>query len=295
MKLIKFTKMQGIGNDYIYVDATAERLPKDSKYLAELARKISDRHFGVGGDGMILITKSGIAPFRMRIFNADGSEAEMCGNGLRCFAKYVFDNGMIDSSEFNVETGAGLLAVSLFLNEHDKVLEVQINMGTPKFENASIPVNRKPSETTLNHKIRILDRDFTINCVSMGNPHCVIFLDETEDLQAFDVEKYGSTIEKLDIFPQKTNVEFVCIISDTKAHQRTWERGSGETLACGTGASAVFAVGRKLGHFNDSATIHLLGGDLQMSWNADTGEILKKGSAKIVFTGTYFSLKFEMN
>ncbi|MCD4656554.1 MAG: diaminopimelate epimerase [Planctomycetes bacterium] len=290
---MNFTKMQGIGNDYIYVDATAERLPEDSTYLAKLAREISDRHFGVGGDGMILITESDIAPFRMRIFNADGSEAEMCGNGLRCFAKYIFDYGMIDASEFNIETGAGLLAVSLFLDEHDKVLEVQINMGVPRFDNASIPITREPTETTLNHKIPLLDREFTINCVLMGNPHCVIFLDETVDLQAFEVEKYGSAIENLELFPQKTNVEFVKIISETEVHQRTWERGSGETLACGTGASAVFAVGRKLGYFNDFATIHLLGGELQMSCNADTGEILKKGTAEIVFKGVYYYSKFE--
>ncbi len=293
MRQIKFTKMQGIGNDYIYVDMIAEKLPEDSAYLAKLARKISARHFGVGGDGMILIAKSDIAPFRMRIFNADGSEAEMCGNGLRCFAKYIFDHGMIDGSEFNIETGAGLLAVSLFLDEHDKVREVQINMGMPMFENVEIPVNREPSESTLNHKIHVLDREFTISCVSMGNPHCVIFLDKSDDLHAFDVEKYGSAIENHEIFPQKTNVEFVKIDSETEAHQRTWERGSGETMACGTGASAVFAIGKKLGYFNDSATIHLLGGDLQMSINADTGEVYKKGTAEIVFKGIYYYPQFD--
>jgi len=284
--------MQGIGNDYIYVDMTSEKLPEDSAFLAKLARKISDRHFGVGGDGMILIAKSEIAPFRMRIFNADGSEAEMCGNGLRCFAKYIFDHGMIDGSEFNIETGAGLLAVSLFLDEHDKVREVQLNMGSPVFENTKIPVNLESTET-LNHKFQVLGREFTINCVSMGNPHCVIFLDKTEDLQSFDVEKFGKAIENHKIFPQKTNVEFVILDSETEAHQRTWERGSGETLACGTGASAVFSVGRKIGYFKDSATIHLLGGDLQMTWNADTSEVYKKGTAEIVFKGIYYYPKFE--
>jgi len=228
---MKFTKMHGAGNDYVYVDGCKEAVADP----VALARTVSDRHFGVGGDGLILILPSAVAAVRMRIFNADGSEAEMCGNGLRCVAKYAYDHGLVETLGITVETGAGLLPVEMFTNAAGRVDRVRVNMGRPRLTRAEIPMQGNGPDRVVAEPLNIMHTAFSITCVSMGNPHCVIFVD---DVERFQVGKYGPLIENHDIFPRRTNVEFVQVISAGEVRQRTWERGAGETLACGTGASA---------------------------------------------------------
>ena len=276
---MKFTKMHGAGNDYVYVDGFAESVDDP----AELAKAVSDRHFGVGGDGLILILPSTVADVRMRMFNADGSEAEMCGNGLRCVAKYAYDHGLVKGLEVVVETGAGLLPVKLFANAAGKVDRVQVNMGRPRLSRAEIPMTGPPAERVIDRELTILDRTFRISCVSMGNPHCVIFVD---DVDAFPVATYGPVIEHHELFPRRTNVEFVQVISASEVRQRTWERGAGETLACGTGASAVTVAGLLTGRTGSRLLNHLAGGDLELTWDGD-GEVFMTGPAVEVFTGEY--------
>jgi diaminopimelate epimerase len=277
---MRFTKMHGIGNDYVFVDCFRESVPSP----ADLAVKISDRHFGVGGDGLILILPSEKAPLRMRIFNADGSEAEMCGNGLRCVAKYAFDRKIVTQTRFPIETGAGVLAVEVRPGAGGVAETVRINMGAPRLLRREIPMQGPPEERAIREKIQVQDRAFEFTAVSMGNPHCVIFLEE--DLRAFDVARYGPEIERHRLFPRRTNVEFVTRASETELHQRTWERGSGETLACGTGASAVCVAANLLGLAQRRTLIHLAGGDLQLEW-AEDGCVYKTGPATEVFQGEW--------
>ena len=274
---MKFTKMHGIGNDYAYVNCFEEKVGKPS----ELARKISDRHFGVGGDGLILIMPSKVADCRMRMFNADGSEAEMCGNGIRCVAKYAYEHGIARKEEMSIETGAGVLRLKLF-RKGDVIEKVRVNMGAARLAPAEIPVNL-PGEKIINAPLRILDREFRITCVSMGNPHCVIFID---DVRKFPVEKYGPPIETHAIFPKRTNVEFVQIVNKGEVIQRTWERGAGETLACGTGASAVCVAGVLNGLTERAIVNHLVGGDLELEWAQD-GTVFMTGPAVEVFEGEW--------
>jgi len=277
---MRFTKMHGIGNDYVFVDCFRESVPNP----ADLAVKVSDRHFGVGGDGLILILPSEKAPLRMRIFNADGSEAEMCGNGLRCVAKYAFDRKIVAQTRFPIETGAGVLAVEVRPNAQGLAETVRINMGAPRLLRREIPMQGPPDQRAVREQIRVQDRVFEFTAVSMGNPHCVIFL--AEDLRAFDVPRYGREIEHNPLFPRRTNVEFVTRSSETELHQRTWERGSGETLACGTGASAVCVAANLLGLAQRRTLIHLAGGDLQLEW-AEDGSVYKTGPATEVFQGEW--------
>jgi diaminopimelate epimerase len=276
---MKFTKMHGAGNDYVYVDACRE--PVDDP--AELARAVSDRHFGIGGDGLILILPSPQADVRMRIFNADGSEAEMCGNGLRCVAKYAYDHGLVSNLAATIETGAGLLPVEMFINSAGRVDRVRVKMGRPRLMRAEIPMNGPPEERVIDQELQVLDRVFRINCVSMGNPHCVIFVDDVEN---FPVTSYGPAIEHHALFPRRTNVEFVQVLSPAAVRQRTWERGAGETLACGTGAAAVTVAGLLTGRTGTQLINHLAGGDLEMTWDG-TGEVFMTGPAAEVFTGEY--------
>jgi diaminopimelate epimerase len=274
---MKFTKMHGIGNDYVYVNCFKEKVERPS----ELAREISDRHFGVGGDGLILILPSKTADCKMRMFNADGSEAEMCGNGVRCVAKYAYEHGIARKKEITVETGAGVLALKLFGAER-VINKVRVNMGTARLAPAEIPA-ALPGDKIVNAPLKVLDKKFRITCVSMGNPHCVIFV---EDVKDFPVEKYGPPIETNRIFPEKTNVEFVQIVNKHEVIQRTWERGAGETLACGTGASAVCVAGA-LNALTERAIVnHLRGGDLELEWAAD-GAVFMTGPAVHVFEGDW--------
>lgn len=277
---MKFTKMQGIGNDYVYVNCFAEPFPKDP---AELARKVSDRHFGVGSDGLILICPSNQgADAWMRMFNADGSESEMCGNGLRCVAKYVHDHGIKKSPQLRLQTGNGILTVDLEV-KNGKADRVRVNMGKPIIEAEKIPTKLVGSPP-VNVKLEANGRQFDVTAVSMGNPHCVIFVPEATDELVFG---FGKHIEHSPLFPKRVNVEFVEVLGPNEVRQRTWERGSGETLACGTGASAVCVAGVLSGRTERRIVNHLLGGDLELEWNKDDGCVYKTGPAVEVFSGDW--------
>ena len=276
---IRFVKMHGAGNDYVYLDTRQQPVPDP----AALAQAISDRHRGVGADGLILIEPSVQADVRMRMFNADGSEAEMCGNGIRCVAKYVYDRGLVATTEMTVETGAGLLSLQLFLGAAGKVERVRVNMGTPRFLRGEIPLAGPPDQQVLSKELLIDGSCFHITCLSMGNPHCVIYVD---DVEAFPVAHFGPLIEHHHLFPRRTNVEFVQVLSRTEVRQRTWERGAGETLACGTGACAV-AVASVLNYRTERRVLsHLAGGTLELEWT-EAGPVLMTGPAVEVFAGVY--------
>ncbi|HEY6873640.1 MAG TPA: diaminopimelate epimerase [Geobacteraceae bacterium] len=274
---MKFTKMHGAGNDYVYVNCFAERVDNPE----QVAIQVSNRNFGIGSDGLILIMPSDKADVRMRMFNADGSESEMCGNGIRCVAKYAYDHGIVAKKEITAETGAGILTLQLFANDRNKVDKVRVNMGRPRLTRAEIPMLGEPGAQVVDEPLNILHTTFRITCASMGNPHCVIFV---EDVANFQVEKYGPLIENHELFPRRTNVEFVEIVSPTEVRQRTWERGAGETLACGTGASAVCVAGALNGVTEKRILNHLSGGDLELEW-ADDGHLYMTGPAVEVFSG----------
>lgn len=274
---MKFTKMQGAGNDYVYVNCFEERVDNP----ADVARKVSNRNFGIGSDGLILIMPSTVADVRMRMFNSDGSESEMCGNGIRCVAKYAYDHGMVAKKEITAETGAGILTLQLFTNSHNLVDKVRVNMGEPRLTRTEIPMTGDGGLRVVDEPLNILHSTFRITCVSMGNPHCVIFVD---DVEKFPVDKYGPLIENHEMFPRRTNVEFVQVLSRSEVRQRTWERGAGETLACGTGASAVTVAGVLNGLTERSIVNHLSGGDLEMEW-PDNGPVYMTGPAVEVFSG----------
>jgi len=276
---MKFVKMHGAGNDYVYIDCFRQTVADPEN----LAREISDRNFGVGGDGMILIEPSKHADVKMRIFNADGSEAEMCGNGVRCVAKYAFDHGLVDRTEMTIETGAGILPLTMYPNERDQIDKVRVNMGLPRIKRSDLPMTGPADEQVINMPLEVIDRTFQITCVSMGNPHCVIYVD---DLVNFPVKRYGYVIENHALFPNRINVEFVEIISPHEVRQRTWERGAGETLACGTGASAVTVAGVLTGRTKGRLLNHLTGGDLEMEWDGEN-EVFMTGPAAEVFSGEY--------
>ena len=275
---MEFTKMHGAGNDYVYVNCFTERVDNPE----QTAIAVSNRNFGIGSDGLILIMPSGSADVRMRMFNSDGSESEMCGNGIRCVAKYAYDHGIVSKTEITAETGAGILTLQLFPGADNKIERVRVNMGIPRLTRAEIPMLGDPAGRVVNEPLNILHTTFHITCASMGNPHCVIFID---DVANFQVEKYGPLIENHELFPRRTNVEFVEIISPTEVRQRTWERGAGETLACGTGASAVCVAGVLNGITERQILNHLSGGDLELEWAAD-GCLYMTGPAVEVFSGT---------
>ncbi len=279
MPELRFTKMHGAGNDYVYVNLFEESLPAAPERLAPL---VSDRHFGIGGDGLILITPSEKADARMRMFNSDGSEAEMCGNGLRCVAKYVYDHGIAKKERLDLETGAGILSVELE-TAGGRAQRVRVNMGQPILDAAMIPTTYGQSPV-VNQKLEVDGRTFEVTCVSMGNPHCVIFVEKADD---YLVHQIGPQIEHAPQFPARVNVEFVEILSPTEVRQRTWERGSGETLACGTGASAVCVAGVLTGKLERKILNHLLGGDLELEWNEADDRVYMTGPAEEVFSGTW--------
>lgn len=273
---MKFTKMQGAGNDYIYINCFAENVPDPES----LAVRLSDRHFGVGGDGIILICPSDSADIRMQMYNADGSDGKMCGNGIRCVAKYAYERELVSKTEFTVETGAGIKTLFLTV-ENDIVKTVRVDMGIPSFECADIPVNAEMDEF-IDMPIEVLGRSFDVTCVSVGNPHAVIFVD---DVLKTNVEQLGPVIEAHPMFPERVNVEFVEAVDEKTLKMRVWERGSGETLACGTGACASLAAAVKLGIAGRRARLILLGGELEIEWNADNGHIFLTGPAEFVFDG----------
>ena len=279
---MRFTKMHGAGNDYVYVNCFEQQINTD---LAELARNISDRHVGVGADGLILILPPedpGSADARMRMFNADGSESEMCGNGIRCVAKYVFDHGIKRDASLRIETGAGILSLELE-TENGKAHRVRVDMGEPILDSAKIPTTL-PGSPVVNASLDVDGHSFEATCVSMGNPHCVIFVDEASDKLVLGT---GPQIENSPVFRARVNVEFIETISRAELRQRTWERGSGETLACGTGASAVCVAGVLTGRTDRKVIIHLLGGDLELEWNETDGHVYMTGPAAEVFSGDW--------
>lgn len=276
---MRFIKMHGTGNDYVYVDAFQEKVGNP----VELAQKVSHRHFGVGGDGLILIKPREGYDGEMDMYNADGSSSEMCGNGIRCVAKYVHDTYARGRDELKLMTGAGERVARIrSRDEAGNATSVQIDMGAPIFEGLKIPTTLD-MPTVLRQILQAGDRTFEFSSVSMGNPHCVIYVD---DVANFPVHTYGPLIENHALFPRRVNVEFVQIVSKDEVIQRTWERGSGETWACGTGASAVAAVGRTLGLTGDRLTIHLTGGDLLLEYDG-TGPVKMTGNAVEVFRGDY--------
>ena len=279
---LNFTKMQGAGNDYVYFNGFDQTLPED---LPQLAIQVSDRRFGIGGDGLIAILPSQSADARMRMFNADGSESEMCGNGIRCCAKYVYDHGICKRESLSIETGAGVLSLVLTLaNGH--VSSVTVDMGIPKLEAAQIPTTLGSSSDSrvVNYPIEFRGHTLFATCVSMGNPHGVIFVPEATDELVLEI---GPLIERDDRFPKKTNVEFVEVLSPGEVRQRTWERGSGETWACGTGASAVCVAGVLTGHTERQILNSLRGGQLRLRWDEKSSHVFMTGPAVEVFSGQW--------
>ena len=277
--MIKFTKMHGLGNDYVYIDAINQKIENESS----LAKFVSNRHFGVGSDGLILICKSEIADFKMRMFNSDGSEAEMCGNGIRCVGKFVYDKGLTNKTTVKIETLAGIK--TLILNIKDgKVETARVDMGEPILEAEKIPVisTEKPVK---NLELEAENKKFKFTCVSMGNPHAITIVENTKE---FDVEKYGKVLEIDKAFPKKANIEFAQIIDRQNINMRVWERGAGETLACGTGACATAVACNLNGLTDRKVNIELLGGTLNIEWNETDNHVYMTGPAVTVFDGELY-------
>jgi diaminopimelate epimerase len=275
---MKFTKMHGTGNDYIYINGFIEMIEDPSAF----AIQYSDRHKGIGSDGLVLIQPSNDCDFRMRMFNADGSESEMCGNASRCIGKYVYDKKLTDKTEITLETLAGVKHLKLFVGEDNAVEMVTVDMGEPILEASQIPTTIQ-KEQVLNEPIQFnAEVSYSVTCVSMGNPHTVIFTENIDDL---DLKKIGPIIENSSIFPRRTNTEFIEIVSKERMRMRVWERGSGETMACGTGACAAVVAGILNGLSARKTTVELIGGELTIEWNAFDNRVYLTGSASTVYEG----------
>jgi diaminopimelate epimerase len=272
-----FWKMQGLGNDYIVVDSKKQRI--SDQQIPKLAKKLCQRRFSIGADGLLLVYPSNVADVKMRIFNADGSEAEMCGNGIRCFSKYCYENGIVLKNPFNVETLSGIKQIWLTIKDSE-VYSVKVDMGAPNWERSALSMHGQG--TFINETLEIDNKPYTITCLSMGNPHCIIFVEKVEE---FPVNIIGPIVENYKAFPYRTNVAFVQILNRNELKVRVWERGCGETLACGTGTCAAVAAANRLGRVNNNVTVHLLGGDLKV----EVGKtLLLIGAAEKVFEGTLF-------
>lgn len=277
MQTIKFTKMQGAGNDYVYVNCLDKRIEN----VNETAKAISDRHFGVGSDGLVLICPSDKADFRMDMYNSDGTQAEMCGNATRCVAKYVHDKGLTDKTVFTLETLAGIKTLELTLDDEGKTKTVRVNMGAPVLTPSDIPIDSK-LDRFINQPVNVAGKDWLMTGVSMGNPHAVTFVDDTDSI---DIEKIGPMFEHHPMFPKRVNTEFAQIIDKNTIKMRVWERGAGETLACGTGSCATLVAAALCGYTGDEADIILLGGKLHISWDREKNVIYMTGGAEFVFEG----------
>ena len=273
---MKFTKMEGLGNDYVYVNCFKETV-EDPK---SVAIKVSDRHFGIGSDGLILIKPSKVADFCMDMYNADGSQSEMCGNGIRCVAKYVYDYGLTDKTSISVETLAGIKYLDLQI-EDGKAVQITVNMGQPELIAKNVPV-KSDKDKVIDEPIVVGGKEYRMTCVSMGNPHCIVFVDDTAN---FPLEEVGPLFESHEVFPNRVNAEFVQVLDEKTLNMRVWERGSGETLACGTGTCATVVASCLNGHTGDDVTVHLLGGDLHIKWDRETNLVYMTGPAKVVFDG----------
>lgn len=283
----KFTKMQGCGNDYIYVNGFTEKIPQEEK--PELVRHISDRHFGIGGDGVIFINPSLETDFEMEMYNADGSRAEMCGNGIRCVAKYVYDKGLTDKTDISVISCGQIKYLQLFLKE-GRVDTVRVNMGAPELRPERIPVTVAEAgmplekERIVNAPIIVQGKEYKMTCVSMGNPHAVIFL---EDVTNLEIEQIGPYFENHERFPKRINTEFVKVLDKKTVQMRVWERGTGETLACGTGCCATVVACILNGLTDEKVTVKLLGGEIEIEWDREANLVYMTGPAVTVFEGEY--------
>lgn len=283
---MKFTKMHGCGNDYIYINGFTEKIAQDKK--PELVQKISDRHLGIGGDGAIFINPSTEADFEMEMYNADGSRAEMCGNGIRCVAKYVYDKGLTDKTNISIISCGKIKYLELFLKD-GKVDTVKVNMGAPILCPEEIPValeekGPEKQEQIVNEPIAVLEKEYKMTCVSMGNPHAVIFMDDVENLA---IEQIGPYFENHKCFPKRTNTEFVKVIDRKTVQMRVWERGTGETLACGTGCCATVVACVLNGLTDETVTVKLLGGEIDITWDREANLVYMTGPATTVFDGEY--------
>lgn len=275
-KDMKFTKMQGLGNDYVYVNCFEETIENPS----EVAIKVSNRNFGIGSDGLIMINPSKVADCEMEMYNADGSRSEMCGNGIRCVGKYVYDYGITDKTSISVETLAGIKYLD-FVIEDGKVKTVKVDMGSPELKPANIPVVAG-GDTAIDVPIIVDGKEYHMTCVSMGNPHAIVYID---DVQGLDIVAVGPKFENHERFPKRVNTEFVKVLDRNTVEMRVWERGSGETLACGTGACAVAVACILNGLTEDKVTVKLLGGDLQIEWDRQTNKVYMTGPAEVSFEG----------
>lgn len=275
---MRFTKMQGCGNDYVYVDGAKEQIALEDK--PELVRRLSDRHFGIGGDGVIFINPAKEADFEMEMYNADGSRSEMCGNGIRCVAKFVYDKGLTDKTSLSIVSCGKIKYIDLTV-ENNKVSLVKVNMGGPILEAGQVPVISKNNQV-IDEEIEVEGKEYKMTCVSMGNPHAIVFMDNVADLE---IEKIGPFFENHERFPNRTNTEFIRIIDDHTVEMRVWERGTGETLACGTGACATVVACVLNGLTKEEVTVKLLGGDLQIKWDREKNLVYMTGPAEIVFEG----------
>ncbi len=272
-----FWKMHGLGNDYIVVDSKKQGISEQQ--VPKLAKKLCQRRFSIGADGLLLVCPSNVADVKMRIFNADGSEAEMCGNGIRCFSKYCYENGIVSKNPFNVETLSGVKQIWLTIKGSD-VYSVKVDMGAPNWERSALSIHGQG--TFINETLEIGNKPYSITCLSMGNPHCILFVEKVEE---FPVNIIGPIVENYKAFPNRTNVAFVQVLNRNELKVRVWERGCGETLACGTGTCAAVAAANRLGRVNNNVTVHLLGGDLEV----EVGKtLLLIGAAEKVFEGTLF-------
>lgn len=297
---MKFTKMHGAGNDYVYVDCTKNDLNNPS----EIAIKVSDRHFGIGSDGLILIKPSDKADFFMDMYNADGSRGKMCGNGIRCVGKFVYDNKLTDKTTVTIDTLSGVKTLKLNIGSDGKVESARVNMGAPVLQPSQVPVDitelesyknmskeqmqkekENVTEPVVSEHIKVNDKEYEVTCVSMGNPHAIVYLDNDIDIKKFEIEKIGPAFENHKAFPDRINTEFIQVLDKDNLNMRVWERGSGETLACGTGACASLVATVLNGKCNDTATLHLLGGDLKITWDKKDNTVYLEGPAKTVFTG----------
>ena len=274
---MKFTKMHGIGNDYVYVNCFEETVENPS----EVSKKVSDRHFGIGSDGLILIKPSEKADFEMEMYNADGSQGAMCGNGIRCVAKYVYDDGLTDKTNISVDTESGIKYLDLTVT-NGKVARVKVNMGQPELNAEKIPMIYKKQQV-IQQPLAVKDNIYEVTAVSMGNPHVIVYMDQIRDLA---IEKIGPDFEKHPAFPEGVNTEFVHVIDRKTVEMRVWERGSGETLACGTGACAVAVACVLNGYTEEEVTVRLLGGELKIFWNRKENLVYMTGPAEVVFDGT---------
>ena len=292
---INFTKMQGCGNDYVYIDGGSEKISQDKK--SELAIRVSDRHFGIGSDGLIFINpvEDPDVDFEMEMYNADGSRSEMCGNGIRCVAKFVYDKGLTDKKKLTIVSAGKNKYIDLTVDENNLVSSVKVDMGAPILEAAEVPVAVPDSCITaseaygnhvINAPIEVAGITWNMTCVSMGNPHAVVFLPEDMDLETFDIEHFGPLFENHEYFPRRINTEFVKIDDRNNVHMRVWERGTGETLACGTGCCATVTACILNGLTDKKVTVHVLGGDITCSWDGEKDSpVIMEGPATTVFEG----------